>query len=93
MSEENLKRIIVTVAGRNFPVKVKDENEHIVRTIEKEVNQKINELQVTYSGKDIQDYMSLAILSYASELQRVKESEDLKILDDRLSDLESLFKN
>ncbi len=90
MSEQNLKRILVTISGRNYPVKVKPEDESKVRALEKEVNDKINELQISYQGKDIQDYMSLALLSYASELQIAKRSDDMKELEKRLEDIERL---
>jgi cell division protein ZapA len=91
MSEENLKRITVIIAGRSFPVKVSNEEESLVRSIEKEVNEKLNDLQLSYQGKDMQDYMSLAILSYAFELQKSNNSEEVSKLDKRLEDLEHLL--
>ena len=91
MSEENLKRITVIIAGRSFPVKVSGDEESLVRGIEKDVNEKLNDLQMSYQGKDIQDYMSLAILSYAFELYKSKNSEDLTKLEKRLEELEQLL--
>ena len=91
MSEEQLKRIIVTISGRTYPVKVKPEEEPLLRRIEKEVNDKINDLQLSYQGKDVQDYMSLAILSYAFDLQKAKNSEEMNLLEERLSGLETLL--
>lgn len=92
MSEENLKRLIVTISGRNFPVRIKPEEEAIVKKVEKEVNEKINEYQISYQGKDIQDYMSLALLSYAFDLQKAKISDSSKVLEKKLDDIKSLFK-
>lgn len=91
MSEEQLKRIIVTISGRTYPVKVKPEEEALLRRIEKEVNDKINDLQLSYQGKDVQDYMSLAILSYAFDLNKAKNSEEMNVLEERLSGLEALL--
>ena len=91
MSEDNLKRILVTIAGRNYPVKVDPREESLIKTIEKEINDKINELQLSYQGKDVQDYMSLAILSFAFELQQAKKSEDSLVLEKRLDEIEALL--
>lgn len=91
MSEQDLKRIVVTIAGRTYPVKVKQTEEKVVRALEKEVNNKLNDLQLSYQGKDMQDYMSLALLFYASYLHKAKNSDDLQILEDKLNDLEKLL--
>lgn len=91
MSEQDLKRIVVTIAGRNYPVKVEENEESKVREFEREVNEKLNDLQLSYQGKDMQDYMSLALLSYASELQKAKNSDEKIVLNRRLSDLEKLL--
>lgn len=91
MSEDKLKRIMVIIAGRNYPVRIKPEEEKTVRMIEKDVNDKINEFQLSYQGKDTQDYMSLALLSYAFDLHKAKNSKDHQVLNDKLTHLESLL--
>ncbi len=91
MAEENLKRIMVTISGRNYPVKVDPKEESLIKRIEKEINEKITDLQLSYQGKDAQDYMSLAILSYAFELQKAKNSEDSIFLENRLNEIEALL--
>lgn len=91
MSEEELKRIILTIAGRTYPVKVSNEEEVVMRGIEKDINDKINDLQLSYEGKDIRDYMSLAIISYAYDLTKAKNSEEKKLLGNKLEAIESIL--
>ena len=91
MAEEDLKRIMVVIAGRSYPVRVTEDEESLVRDLEKEINEKLNDLQLSYQGKDMQDYMSLAILSYAFDLQKVKNSDEVSKLEKRLGELEHLL--
>jgi len=91
MSEKELKRIILTIAGRTYPVKVSDEEEVVMRKIEKDINDKINDLQVSYEGKDVRDYMSLAIISYAYELSKARNPEKKDVLGQKLDEIEALF--
>ncbi len=91
MSEKELKRIILTISGRTYPVKVSDKEEVIMRDIEKDINNKLNELQLSYEGKDVRDYMSLAIISYAYELKKAEDSEDEKILGKKLAEIEAIL--
>ena len=91
MSEENLKRIILTIAGRNYPVKVSDTEEPVMRKIEKNINDKLNDLQISYEGNDIRDYMSLALISYAFELHKTENSSEVKVLSNKLTQIEALL--
>lgn len=91
MSEEKLKRIILTIAGRTYPVKVSEAEEPVMRGIEKGINDKVNDLQISYEGNDIRDYLSLALISYAFELHKAENPAEKKILDDKLSEIEALL--
>jgi cell division protein ZapA len=91
MSEENLKRIILTIAGRNYPVKVSKIEEPVMRSIEKGINDKLNDLQISYEGNDIRDYMSLALISYAFELHKAENSQEIEVLGNKLTEIEALL--
>ena len=91
MSEENLKRINITIAGRRFPVKVKPEEEAILKEIEKKVNDKVNEFQISYKGRDMQDYLSLILISYAFELHKAKYPPEGNTLEKKLDHIEALL--
>jgi len=60
-----MKSIDVSIAGRPYPVKVTEEEEAMVLATVAEINQKVSDLQKAYRGKDKQDYLSMALLTYA----------------------------
>jgi cell division protein ZapA len=65
MEEQETKQITVVIAGRPYPLKIQVEDEAAIRRIVKEVNEKINRFQLTYTDKDKQDCLSMAVLTYA----------------------------
>ncbi len=74
MSEQELANITVLIAGRPYPLKIKKGNEPAIRKIVKEVNEKINRFQLTYTKKDKQDCISMALLTYAVDLHKTREN-------------------
>ena len=68
--QEETKNITVVVAGRPYPLKIRVEDEASLRKIVKEVNEKINRFQLTYTHKDKQDCLSMALLTYAAHLHK-----------------------
>lgn len=84
-----LKKINVHIAGKAFPVKVTPAEEEMVKNIEKELNHKINEYQMNFSGQDKSDYLSMTLLTYAFELEKAKKIEGQNGVMKRLSDLET----
>ncbi len=75
MSGQETKQITVLIAGRPYPLKVKEGDEPTIRRIVKEVNEKINRFQLTYTNKDKQDCLSMAILTYAVDLHKAQQSQ------------------
>jgi cell division protein ZapA len=67
-----MKSIVVTIAGRAFPLKVTDEEESMVLRVTDEINDKVRNLQKTYQQKDKQDCLSMALLTYAVENAKLK---------------------
>lgn len=70
--QEETKNITVVVAGRPYPLKIRVEDEASLRKIVKEVNEKINRFQLTYTHKDKQDCLSMALLTYAVDLHKTQ---------------------
>ncbi|GJM36417.1 MAG: hypothetical protein DHS20C18_54180 [Saprospiraceae bacterium] len=75
MDGQNTKQVTVLIAGRPYPLKIKEGDEPTIRKIVKEVNDKINKFQLTYTNKDKQDCLSMAILTYAVELHKVNQAQ------------------
>jgi cell division protein ZapA len=63
---EQLIPVNIFVADRSYRIKIKPEEEEAVRRIMKEVNEKIIEFKTAYAGKDLQDYIAMALIMYAT---------------------------
>lgn len=59
--------INVLIGDRTFRLKTKKEDEGIVRQTVKMVNDKVMEYKTKFAGKDMQDYVSMALLWLATE--------------------------
>lgn len=86
------KNITVVIAGRPYPLKIKGEDEPAIRKIVKEVNEKINQFQLTYTRKDKQDCLSMALLTYAVDLFKVQQNTTREnVISARLAQLETML--
>ena len=75
--------INITVADRSYRLKISPSDEEVVRKTIKTINEKIVEYKTNFAGKDMQDYVSMVLLWYATEQQKptteevaTKEDED-----------------
>jgi cell division protein ZapA (FtsZ GTPase activity inhibitor) len=92
MDDQETKNITVVIAGRPYPLKIKGEDEPAIRKIVKEVNEKINKFQLTYTRKDKQDCLSMALLTYAVDLFKAQQNQTRDtIIASRLSQLDHLL--
>jgi cell division protein ZapA len=72
----------VQLAGRVYPIKVqKDELEELQR-IAGEVNEKIRAFKESYPSKDIQDCLSMALLTYAVDNELSSDGREGEISDE-----------
>lgn len=86
MSENNnLININVQICDRPYRLKIKPEEEEVVRKAAKNISDKVKELQEQYAGKDKQDYLAMCALTLSVENQSVhtqKQHIDSEILND-----------
>lgn len=59
--------IQVVIGDRNYRLKINRDEEETVRKTLKLVNEKISEYKTNFAGKDMQDYVSMALLWFATE--------------------------
>lgn len=59
--------INVIIGDRSFRLKSNRSDEEIVRKTVKLVNEKVVEYKTRFAGKDMQDYISMALLWFATE--------------------------
>ena len=55
------------VGDRSYRVKINQADEEVVRKTIKTINDKIIEFKTQFAGKDMQDYISMVLLWYATE--------------------------
>jgi cell division protein ZapA len=60
----------ITIADRTYRVKVAPKDEEAVRKTAAIINQKMVEFKSAYAGKDMQDYISMVLLWFATEQQQ-----------------------
>jgi cell division protein ZapA len=59
--------INIAIADRTYRLKLKPEDEEVVRKTVKLINEKIVEFKTNFAGKDIQDYISMVLIWLATE--------------------------
>lgn len=87
-------QIKVTIAGRNYPLRVQheEEKERIQEAVDL-INQKVLDFKATYAGKDTQDYLAMVAMSLTVEWISYKQKgqQDLKGLAERLDEIGALL--
>lgn len=79
----------IVIADRSYRLKIESADEEMVRKTAALINDKISEFKSSFAGKDMQDYVSMALLWFATEqnhtgIDQVKWQET----GDKLSSLE-----
>lgn len=85
---QTLIPINVPVGDRTYRIKITPEDEEQVRKTIKTINEKIIEYKTEFAGKDMQDYISMVVLWYATQLQGGGSSMLEKDFEEALSRME-----
>lgn len=64
---QNLIPINLVIGDRTYRIKVKTEDEEMVRKTTKQVNEQLVSFKTEYPGKDMQDYITMVLLWFVSE--------------------------
>src|SRR5258705_8537693 len=64
---EQLIPATITIADRSYRIKLHPKDEEVVRKTLKLINDKIIEFKTMFAGKDMQDYVAMVVLWYATE--------------------------
>jgi cell division protein ZapA len=88
MATENLIPVNLVVADRTFRLRIKPEEEEAIRQKMKEVNDRIVEFKTAFAGKDLQDYISMCLIWYATQSATTPPEEVPEELGARLAQLE-----
>jgi len=68
-NENEMIPVNITIADRNYRVRIAPNDEEAVRKTAALINQKMIEFKNLYAGKDMQDYISMVLLWFTTEQQ------------------------
>lgn len=68
--------IIVVIAGRPYPLRVKPGEEAGVKAMVQKINERFNDFQVKFSDRDEKDFLVMTLLTYAEELRNARRLAD-----------------
>ena len=89
---DTLIPINIIIADRSYRIKIEPADEEVVRKTIKLINDKIIEYKTQFAGKDMQDYISMVVLWYATDLkQRGAEDNTLRDISSNFTLLESML--
>lgn len=74
-------------------MKIKANDEPVIRQIVKEVNEKVNKFQLAYANREKQDCLAMALLAYAVDLHKAtsQTTASSPAISEKLSRIESLI--
>ncbi|HET9276687.1 MAG TPA: cell division protein ZapA [Flavitalea sp.] len=82
--------INVVIGDRSYRIRIEPKDEETVRGTVKIINDKIVEYKTQFAGKDMQDYVGMVVLWYATQ-QKAAESQPPEEISEKLNQLESLL--
>jgi hypothetical protein len=65
---QELIPINVVIGDRTYRIKIEPRDEEVVRRTLKTINDKIIEYKTQFAGKDMQDYIAMVLLWYATQV-------------------------
>jgi cell division protein ZapA (FtsZ GTPase activity inhibitor) len=83
----------IVIADRTYRIKTNPEDEEVIRKTVKLINEKIIEFKTQFAGKDMQDYIAMVIIWYATQadaqnnnsMEQTAIAEGLKKLEEQLN--------
>jgi cell division protein ZapA (FtsZ GTPase activity inhibitor) len=60
--------INIVVGDRTYRIRVQPGDEESLRKLSKQINDKILEFKTNFAGKDMQDYISMVLIWYATDV-------------------------
>jgi hypothetical protein len=84
--------ISAVIADRTYRIKIETKDEMVVRNTLKIINDKIIEFKTMFAGKDMQDYIAMVLIWYATEQNANGQADiDSENIVNRLASIEKLL--
>src|SRR6476620_338169 len=91
---EELIPLNLLIGDRTYRVRVQPRDEEVVRKTVKTINDKLLEFKTTFAGKDMQDYIAMVLVWFATEQNAaISNIVNLDNVSSRLQTLEKMIDN
>ena len=91
---EQLIAATVVVGDRSYRIKCAPDDEEVVRKTAKTINDKIIEFKTQFAGKDMQDYISMVLLWFATDqINQMKAGLNDENISSELDNIELMLDN
>ncbi len=89
---DQLIAVNVVIGDRNYRIRINPSDEETVRKTVKVINERLLDFKTNFAGKDMQDYVAMVLLWYATTIKGSPEGSPENIeLKDKLDAIEALL--
>ncbi|MDQ3846909.1 MAG: cell division protein ZapA [Bacteroidota bacterium] len=89
---DELLLLNLLIADRTYRIKVHPQDEEVVRKTAKTINDKLLEFKTMFAGKDMQDYLAMVLVWFATEQNATIVNQlNLDYVSSRLHTLEKMI--
>lgn len=81
----------IVIADRTYRIRVLPADEETVRKTMKVINEKIVEYKTSFAGQDMQDYVAMVLVWFATQVQSGNNGWQEGEIQKKLNELEALF--
>lgn len=82
----------IVIGDRTYRIKIRMQDEEAVRATVKLINEKILEFKTQFSAKDMQDYIAMVLVWYATEQSSSTRSQlDTRAIEEKLEQMEQFL--
>lgn len=89
---EQLIPVNIVIGDRSYRIRIRPQDEEAVRNTIKVINDKVIEFKTQFSAKDMQDYIAMVLVWYATEKsQQTQSGLETRAVEEKLSQLETMI--
>jgi cell division protein ZapA len=86
---QELIPINVLIGDRTYRIKIENQDEEMVRKTLKTINDKILEFKTNFAGKDMQDYVAMVLLWFATQPNSEDQNSSSAEIDEIIKKIEN----
>ena len=75
---DELIPINIIIADRSYRIRTLPEHEEVIRKTLKQINDKIIEYKTQFAGKDMQDYIAMVVIWFATQTNQENDNSRIK---------------